>query len=851
MHSNLRKTFSFFIILLFLGSSLFLLTNNVSAGLVFSSGCETTVGWSEDGAATFNISTQKYEGTYSLSLNTAGAAAYGVITQSLGSTISGDWNATVYFRMHVAPSAANTVCVMSGMSGATERFDINVNESGYVCWKGSDAKWHAFSATTVSVDTWHKFDLNGSTSINRIYVKLDGATLGTYGTYKALGTYDTFRFGMFNSETNKNYYWDAIKVYTGSPTSPPVITSYPLINWHTNDTYHYQVTATNSPTSWSIFTNATGLSVGAGTGLIQGVVNTPGIYYVDVVATNAGGNGNQNYSLRIQYSPDYSFSGIIGLVDDGSPVGSCVDVGDRIYWAYGAYGDGATYLSAWIIEYNKNTRKWTNNTLVEPTLGGDYHGVPKLVVNDTGIIYYFYDDHNTPIKFKKSLLPLDITAWSSESTISAGVDTYHTPFILSNGTIVLFFRERTGGGGYNWAFNMMFSKDGGVTWSSPVAVIDSPLVSAIGWTPYPRFYQNRDSFDCAFKLYNQSSASDLFGLYYFRYNFSLGTCYNASGVSLGPTCNRVADFTKCLMPDLVAGTKNECGDIINVDGIPHIISKANCSGNQQLLEHYYSSGWKLKYVYNYTGGSLCWSGALWYKSSDSSYIYYNGFGLYMGVTNPNVEIDKLTRTSSGTWTMTGQVIGDASVSNNQHAMGHIGKVLNRTGVSTGEMITIMDEYPTLSGYDYNEVCNLRLFYGNGGKFILNNTMLPVYLFSGHLKPTIISSPILSGFNGVTYRQLIISVGSPTIIYYLTGNVTAWASITLDGWIIGTPTTLGTYTVEVRAHNSYGNGYLNYTLTILPNNYGNSGMTNNQYNYMIFIAAIFGFILSIMILVRRK
>src|SRR5205814_860408 len=64
--------------------------------------------------------------------------------------------------------------------------------------------------------------------------------------------------------------------------------------------FSYQITATNSPTSFNVTgLLPAGLSVNTSTGLISGTPTTAGTYSVTISATNAGGTGSTTLTLTI------------------------------------------------------------------------------------------------------------------------------------------------------------------------------------------------------------------------------------------------------------------------------------------------------------------------------------------------------------------------------------------------------------------------------------------------------------------------------------------------------------------------------------------------------------------------
>ncbi|TNF97832.1 MAG: autotransporter domain-containing protein [Gammaproteobacteria bacterium] len=79
----------------------------------------------------------------------------------------------------------------------------------------------------------------------------------------------------------------------------PVITSASTSAGTTGQAFNYQITATNSPTSYNATALPTGLSVNTTTGLISGTPTAGGTYDASISATNAVGTANQPLTITI------------------------------------------------------------------------------------------------------------------------------------------------------------------------------------------------------------------------------------------------------------------------------------------------------------------------------------------------------------------------------------------------------------------------------------------------------------------------------------------------------------------------------------------------------------------------
>ena len=78
-----------------------------------------------------------------------------------------------------------------------------------------------------------------------------------------------------------------------------MITSASTASGTVGSAFSYQITATNTPTSYGATGLPAGLSVNSGTGLISGTPTAAGTSTVTLSATNGGGTGNATLTLTI------------------------------------------------------------------------------------------------------------------------------------------------------------------------------------------------------------------------------------------------------------------------------------------------------------------------------------------------------------------------------------------------------------------------------------------------------------------------------------------------------------------------------------------------------------------------
>ncbi len=123
----------------------------------------------------------------------------------------------------------------------------------------------------------------------------------------------------------------------GGTLAPPVITSSASATGQVGSAFNYQITATNSPTSFSAPDLPAGLSINTGTGLISGTPTAAGSPSITLSATNASGTGTATLALTVTNSSagltpsgPLSLNGQNGTVISGlkitSTFGDCVTV---------------------------------------------------------------------------------------------------------------------------------------------------------------------------------------------------------------------------------------------------------------------------------------------------------------------------------------------------------------------------------------------------------------------------------------------------------------------------------------------------------------------------------------------
>ena len=138
----------------------------------------------------------------------------------------------------------------------------------------------------------------GCTNFSRI-----GTTNASTTTYVNSGllsaTLYQYRVRAKDTAGNLSSFSNVANATTQSAVPAPVITSTTTASGTVGIAFSYQITATNSPTSYEATGLPAGLSVNTAAGLISGTPTTPGTSSVTLSATNNSGTGNATLTLTV------------------------------------------------------------------------------------------------------------------------------------------------------------------------------------------------------------------------------------------------------------------------------------------------------------------------------------------------------------------------------------------------------------------------------------------------------------------------------------------------------------------------------------------------------------------------
>jgi hypothetical protein len=196
--------------------------------------------------------------------------------------------------------------------------------------------------------TIREISLSGS----NLVVTTIGGSVGSSGTSDGIGTAAPFFYpsGVCVDSGGNVYVADTsnTRIAKGYLVSSPAITSGLTATAVTGSAFSYQITASNSPTSYGASGLPDGLSINTATGLISGTPTTSGTTRVTITATNPGGTGSATLVITITLPPPAVTTGSTGTVYNGATINGAVNpngLPTTCYFNYGltsAYGSSTT-----------------------------------------------------------------------------------------------------------------------------------------------------------------------------------------------------------------------------------------------------------------------------------------------------------------------------------------------------------------------------------------------------------------------------------------------------------------------------------------------------------------------------
>ena len=692
-------------------------------------------------------------GTFSIPINASNLTGTGTATLTL-TVVSG------------SPPVINSSATASGTTGA------------------------AFTYTITATNTPTSFTATGLPA----GLILDSSTGAITGIPTAVGT-STVALGA----TNAGGTGTLTLTITIKPPAP-VITSATSATGTTGTAFSYQVTANNSPVSYSASGLPAGLSISTSTGAISGTPTAVGTSSVSLGATNTGGTGTATLTLTVN-SPTPAITsgttatGTLGTAFSGytitgsnSPTSfsaTGLPPGLSISSSTGAITGTPTKAGIFSVKIGATNATGTGTATLTFTVNNPKPVItsPTSAIGVTSSAFsYSITANNSPTSYNATGLPAGLSVSTSSGAITG------TPTTVGTSSVSLSALNASGTGTATLS----------ITINAPKPVISSGA-TATGTTG--------SAFSYTITASNTPTRYGATGL-------PAGLSVNSSSGAITGTPTTAGSYPVTIGATNATGTGTATLTITVNSPKPVISSLTSALGNTGAAFTYYITGTNSPTSYSATGlpGGL---------SVSTSTGKISGTPTATGTSS--VTIGAINATGTGTATLTITINAPTPViSSSTTGSGTIGTVFggytitasntptsySASGLPSGLTLNtgtgVISGTPTSSG---TFTVKLGATNANGtGTLTLTLTIKPLV--------PVISSPLTaSGTINVAFSSYTVAASNNPTSYSASGLPAGLSINTATGAITGTPTTVGPFTVTLGATNSGGTGNATLSFTI--------------------------------------
>ena len=690
------------------------------------------------------------------------------IVQEIALASSGVWGTPAYWNgaVYWGPGAE------SGQSDFLKAFSFNANNSGVLSTSPTSESSVSFNFSAPSPS----ISANGNSS--GILWGLDNSayasTCSGGSNCQALYAFDATNLAnmLYNSNqaaNNRDVPGGAVKfttptiangkVYVGSQNSvsaygelPPAITSATTASGTVGGAFSYQITATNSPTSYNATGLPSGLTVNTNSGLISGTSSAAGTSTVTLSATNAGGTGTATLTVTINLAAPAITSGTTasGTVGTAFSYQTTASNSPTSFGATGLPAGLSVNTSSGLISGTPTASGTSTLTLSASNSGGTGNATLTLTISPRTSVTFVQvaagastgSARSLSVSFSQNTSPGDVVLVAFDyknSTPSSVTDSQGNTFTEVGTQLTSPGQTRSR---VYYAHNIK----GGADKVAVQLSVNSPSINLL-LIEYAGVNQGSPVDIQVGRSGSKGAVSSGNGRTTTAQDVIFGYCAADSSCTPGSGFATRSSFNGSLLEDTQAGSAGNYA----------ATGSANSGWTMQMiaLKPAASVG-KPVITSATTAGGTVGSAFSYQITASNSPTIYGATGLPAGLT-----VSSTTGLISGTPTAAGTSTVTLSATN-----------AGGTGTST-----------------------LTLTINNGA-------------------PVISSSTTASGTVGTAFSYQITASNSPTI-YGATGLPAGLTVNSTTGLISGTPTAAGTSTVTLNATNAGGTGNATLTLTINP------------------------------------
>ena len=216
-------------------------------------------------------------------------------------TGTGDWEAGGAIRLGSGSAVGSITSRSIDLSGNGGAFTVSFKVKGWSTVEGGIKVTAGTQSQTISYT---------ATMGGEFETKTLNFTSGTSTTTIKIET------------TSKRAFIDDVTVTAEAPSSPPVITSPSTAGGLAGQVFNYQITASNSPTSFGAANLPVWATINTTSGVISGAAPTAGTNVVTISASNSVGVGSTNLTIAILPSGGGGTTSTIFAENMGTPTGT-------------------------------------------------------------------------------------------------------------------------------------------------------------------------------------------------------------------------------------------------------------------------------------------------------------------------------------------------------------------------------------------------------------------------------------------------------------------------------------------------------------------------------------------------
>jgi hypothetical protein len=388
--------------------------------------------------------------------------------------------------------------------------------------------------------------------------------------------------------------------------------------------------------------------------------------------------------------------------------GIVLPIGPPIVYPTAYYYNGRTYtawsgdsLDPYVTYYDHKEKTWETPVKAGTNpLSNDAHGIPAIIVDNSGYIHVMFGSHGDPMEYVKSTNPEDISAWTVQADIGT-ITTYANLIKANSGTIYMIHRY-----GDSVTGDMAIVERHSSDWNIQRTLVETESGSSDSVAYFGVEYDaanNRVYIGWCYYDDISTKRTDIYAAYY---DLTLDKMYSIGGSDLGSTVE-YTEYSSCLAVDSGVYETNFPSIHLDSNGYPHMIYPIDTA-----------TGWEAQHV-KWNGSS--WDSAITITDCDDNFnltdFWFNDNGDIEAFVSYHSTLDDAEGGSLDHWRYTGGSWSKVSTIFNREGGYPSYDGVGRTGVVVNGLDTLRAITADVDIIDYTNL-NLEIFaLDNRGRYV--------------------------------------------------------------------------------------------------------------------------------------